>query len=341
MMYFDTIRLSGEQGKITFSSRRTADGIATHKARGKSFSLQVKEIRAGEFTVYEIILDARQRLVLSTASRQGVSLTIPLKSSLHYEVKGLEEAKLAHQHYNFFFSPHASALYKFKKGRYTIFTIHFDADYLWRWRGVHQKFADFMECIRYRRPAMLRHHACQATGEIMFIANDIFLGDKPLPDMYRYARVLELLRAAILQGVLPLTRLRRTDLIHERDQFKLRQVADYVKQHLVRPAGIEELAGQFNLNAFKLKSGFKALYGVTIFEYLTQARMLKARAMLRDENNPQVTIRQVGALVGFKNLSNFSNAYKRYYGHTPTTSRMYDDPSARQLVMSNRAIGSG
>jgi AraC-like DNA-binding protein len=323
MMYFDMIRLSAEHyGRITFSGvKGTADGIACYKTQGKFFTMVVREIKGDEFTIHEVSLNTRQTLMLSTSSRQGVSLAIPLQNSLHYMIEGLEEATLGNQHYNLFFNPQAQGLYKFYKGKYIIFAVHFDVDFLWRWRGVHKKLSAFMENVRYRKHTLLNRQPCQATGEMMFVASDLFLREKPLPEMYRYAKVMDLLRAAIWQSALPVIKIQKIDLINDRDKFKLNQVAEYVKQHIVNPASIDELSRRFDINEFKLKSGFKALYGTTIFEYLNVERMEKAKALLRDIDNFQVTVQQVSELVGFKNVSNFSSAYKRYYGYTPRTSR--------------------
>jgi AraC-like DNA-binding protein len=85
--------------------------------------------------------------------------------------------------------------------------------------------------------------------------------------------------------------------------------------NLDQPGTLLDLSHTIGLNDFKLKRGFKQLYGVTIFEFLIQARMEKARQLLQ---NADMTVHAVAIAVGYKNISSFTVAYKKKFGQLPS-----------------------
>jgi AraC-like DNA-binding protein len=82
--------------------------------------------------------------------------------------------------------------------------------------------------------------------------------------------------------------------------------------------GLHELARQMGTNEYKLKYGFKQMYGTTIFRFLTQERLRKAKTLIQYST---LTIKQVAQMTGFKSKTHFSRAFKDKYGLTPTAMR--------------------
>jgi len=64
-----------------------------------------------------------------------------------------------------------------------------------------------------------------------------------------------------------------------------------------------------------LQKGFKALFGVTPFAYLTRQRMNQAERLLRQPNR---TVAEVANIVGYTNPAQFAAAFKRQFGITPS-----------------------
>lgn len=75
-----------------------------------------------------------------------------------------------------------------------------------------------------------------------------------------------------------------------------------------------ELAHKCGLNDFKLKSGFKQLYGNTVFGYLGNLRMEVALRLLKE----QKSVRLVAEEIGYKNPQHFTAAFKKKYGVLPS-----------------------
>lgn len=102
------------------------------------------------------------------------------------------------------------------------------------------------------------------------------------------------------------------------DEQKIRAAAVYIRGHLDRPLTIHALAHLLGINQTKLKAGFKAIFGQTIFGYLQELRMAKAKSYLLDTD---LSVQEIGTLVGYSSSSNFSIAFKRCYGFPPQALR--------------------
>ncbi len=68
------------------------------------------------------------------------------------------------------------------------------------------------------------------------------------------------------------------------------------------------------LNDFKLKKAYKQLYGTTLYGDFHHARMERAKKLLEETSQSIVAIAD---LAGYKNVSSFSVAFKKYFGSTP------------------------
>ncbi len=106
----------------------------------------------------------------------------------------------------------------------------------------------------------------------------------------------------------PSRMLTRTDI----QQFT--RVKAYLESNLESPPTIEQLSRMFYLNTFKLKSGFKRIYGMTIAAYVQHCRVSVAhRRFMQGDTN----VSQCAWQVGYTNVSHFIAAFRRQYGCTP------------------------
>lgn len=94
--------------------------------------------------------------------------------------------------------------------------------------------------------------------------------------------------------------------------------AHLIQTHISHPLTIEEIAKKVGINQTKLKLGFKQVFGTTVFGYLQELRMNQAQKYLMDTRD---TIEEIGVKCGYINTSNFSNAFKKHFGHAPSALR--------------------
>jgi AraC-like DNA-binding protein len=116
------------------------------------------------------------------------------------------------------------------------------------------------------------------------------------------------------------------------DVDKLYEVKRVVEQHLTHQHSLRELARQVGLNEFKLKKGFRELFGTTIFSYLLDLRMEHARQLLIQGT---MTVEEVAEEVGYKYAKNFMTAFKRKFNMLPAELRPEGD-KARQGAFRKR-----
>jgi AraC family transcriptional regulator, transcriptional activator of the genes for pyochelin and ferripyochelin receptors len=90
-------------------------------------------------------------------------------------------------------------------------------------------------------------------------------------------------------------------------------------QDLENPPSLLELAKLVGLNDYKLKSGFRHVFGTTVFGYLHQQRMQQAYRLLTTSD---LTVTEVANQVGYTSLSAFSTAFKKFFGISPSRCRV-------------------
>jgi AraC-like DNA-binding protein len=78
---------------------------------------------------------------------------------------------------------------------------------------------------------------------------------------------------------------------------------------------IEALAKAVYMSESKLKKLFKQAYGMAIYQYYQKNRMHKAKELLVSK---KYTITQVGTMMGYHNMSNFSVAFKKEFNFLPS-----------------------
>ena len=98
----------------------------------------------------------------------------------------------------------------------------------------------------------------------------------------------------------------------------VRQVLDYIAQHLDEPLGVEQLARISGYSPSHLMHVFGRMIHTPIRQYVLAMRLERARLLLEEGGTP---VAQVAAQVGFDNPSYFIKVFKRRYGVTPAALR--------------------
>lgn len=100
----------------------------------------------------------------------------------------------------------------------------------------------------------------------------------------------------------------------------IRTASDYITNHLDDPMALEDICRSVGINEFKLKWGFKKVYGMSVFQYIKDMRLSKAYVLVLYTNN---SILSIAKLVGFKKGNHLSREFKKRYGHNPTALRIH------------------
>ena len=108
---------------------------------------------------------------------------------------------------------------------------------------------------------------------------------------------------------------KRKVILTSSDIAIIRQVRNYFTENLEKSfPPIKELALEFGTNAFKIKYGFKELYGVSVFRFIRNERLRKAKMLVQGSN---ISFKKITELCGFKSVPSFSATFKNEFGYTP------------------------
>ena len=100
--------------------------------------------------------------------------------------------------------------------------------------------------------------------------------------------------------------------------YKLRQVTDWMAEHVAEDFNLDQLAAQAELSKFHFHRLFKSAVGVAPSRYHMNLRMDEAKRLLRETKQSIVAI----ALdVGYANPSHFAQLFRRETGLSPSDHR--------------------
>ncbi|WP_025721048.1 helix-turn-helix domain-containing protein [Paenibacillus polymyxa] len=104
--------------------------------------------------------------------------------------------------------------------------------------------------------------------------------------------------------------------LSKEDVRKLHMAREILESSMIDPPSLITLSQKVGLNDFKLKKGFKACFGTTVFEYLRQIRLDYAMKLLRSQES---NVTEAAMAVGYSNVSAFSEQFFREYGVKPSS----------------------
>jgi AraC-like DNA-binding protein len=100
------------------------------------------------------------------------------------------------------------------------------------------------------------------------------------------------------------------------DTDKLIAVKNYLNNNYLCELSLKSIARDFLLNEFKLKRGFKILFGTTVFGYVHDKQMTHALALITSRD---YTVGEVAAIIGYLSDASFTRAFKQYFGYSPVS----------------------
>lgn len=137
----------------------------------------------------------------------------------------------------------------------------------------------------------------------------------PLSNLFLQSRVLRMVEY-FLNAVLSRSDKDLPVFISEHDLKKLTQVENVLTQNYLHEfPSIEEMAKLALMSETKLKKLFKHIFKMGLYEYYQKNRMHRAKEIL---SSGKYKISEIGTMLGYANLSNFSVAFKKEFGYLPS-----------------------
>lgn len=99
------------------------------------------------------------------------------------------------------------------------------------------------------------------------------------------------------------------------DKEKIYEAKFLIDEHINEFITISYLAQSIGINKRKLMQGFKELFGTTVYAYITDLKMERAKYLLLNENR---FVYEVAEQIGYKNPQHFISAFKKKFGVSPS-----------------------
>ena len=91
-------------------------------------------------------------------------------------------------------------------------------------------------------------------------------------------------------------------------------IPSYLETHLCEKITISDLSRMISVSPTYLKTEFRRIHGISVHRCLIDLRMRRAAELICCTNQP---IYKIAQEVGYEGMSQFSAAFKKYYGTTP------------------------
>lgn len=139
-----------------------------------------------------------------------------------------------------------------------------------------------------------------------------------LKNLFFKSRIIELLALQLEQSGqdFPVT---KPLLLKSVESDKMLIAREILIENMESPLSLKDLAHRVGTNEFNLKRDFKIMFGKTVFGYLNDFRMERAKELLANEPK---RISEVAHSLGYKHATHFTAAFKKHFGYLPTQVRL-------------------
>ncbi|WP_270088931.1 helix-turn-helix transcriptional regulator [Sphingobacterium sp. SYP-B4668] len=117
---------------------------------------------------------------------------------------------------------------------------------------------------------------------------------------------------------LELVRERKNVHLREMDVEKVNLAKRIIENNLGQNYTIPQLAREVGTNEQYLKKHFKLFFGKTVFNYILECKMQKAKQLLKDHD---LKISMISQQLGYKHATHFTTAFKKFFGYVPNSLR--------------------
>lgn len=134
--------------------------------------------------------------------------------------------------------------------------------------------------------------------------------------LYQQSRLLDLLAEALapLQAPAPAPASAPTPAMSRR----LRDLREFLNSEAANELSLDDIASRVGMSVNALQEQFRRAYGTTVFEFVRESRLQRARLALERDG---LSIKQAAALAGYSSAANFATAFGRRFGLRPKDAR--------------------
>lgn len=112
--------------------------------------------------------------------------------------------------------------------------------------------------------------------------------------------------------------LEKIDYYTSRQTELARNIRGRLLENPASPLDVQQLAAENHISVSQLRKVFRSVYGVPIYQYLKEYRLMRAAKDLQITNR---SITEIAQDAGFQNPGSFAAAFRKWFGVSPTKYR--------------------
>lgn len=224
--------------------------------------------------------------------------------------------RMTENQHNLFYVPPSDWNYTLESDNVTMFQVQFTEDFFYNFVDENSKLlSQFWKKVinKEESPLSIKQDlniSPRVKSIIYQIINTELNGN--LKRLFIEAKINELFINLIEQAeYIPKSKL---FTLRNSDKENLYALKEFLDKNIFKDFPLRELSRISGLNEFKLKKGFKELFGTTAFGYINDIRMEHAKYLILEGNQ---NISEVSDLLGYSLPHHFAKAFKRKFGYQP------------------------
>jgi len=229
------------------------------------------------------------------------------------EVAGLGKMLIKEGQFNLIYSPTLDEVSHHDGVReYITLGIEYDMAILEEWATSFPLLSDFLEKVKTGEPATLLPRPEWITKEIQDIIYKLL--HISLDDVAKQKYFTLLVNTLIFHLLYQAVQQQPASNYNHYEMDSIQAARDMIRKNIRYHFVIREIAQKVGMNEFKLKNGFRELFGNGVYEYLRSERMQVARQLLGESGR---SIKEIASMTGYRSVNSFIKAFKKMYGVTP------------------------
>jgi len=315
--------LHGESGSEIRIFRETD----IFKAASEFGEMSFQNFIAGDLTAWHSNYQFHQDVSLTgTADFSIIELHIAHQNHFECSWDGVASAsnKKAKQ-FNISYVPFVNNKAKFLANKkYSTFDVHISKSFLEKYLEAFPFIEMFLNKIEKKIAADISthdHRCCPAMSELIH-----HILHSPFNDVTKKSLISHQLAELVIMALSniseykqPISKEKNKIIFRDGQEEALHDLKQMIENHEGRIPSLKELSRKYIMNEFKLKEGFKLLFGMNIYEYHLHFKLQRAKYSLLDTND---SLMEIAMDAGYADTGTFIKAFKRKYGSPPGWLRM-------------------
>ena len=132
--------------------------------------------------------------------------------------------------------------------------------------------------------------------------------------VYLEAKVIELF-AVYIDEILAEDQVIQSTSFLKDDMLSIYKAKEIIDNDTANAPSLSDLTRMVCLSDYKLQAGFKKLFGMTVYAYIIDKRLEKAKLLLEHGN---IKVSDAASYVGYNELGRFAEKFRKKYGVNPS-----------------------